>query len=55
MHDLLSDERYTWRGNWNWVRLDPSVQPAHILRFERAYWLSRAARGALVWREEPAN
>jgi len=37
MHDLLSDERYTWRGNWNWVRLDPSVRAAHILRFERAY------------------
>jgi starch synthase (maltosyl-transferring) len=37
MHDLLADERYTWRGNWNWVRLDPSVRVAHILRFERAY------------------
>jgi starch synthase (maltosyl-transferring) len=37
MHDLLSDERYTWRGNWNWVRLDPAVRPAHILRFERAF------------------
>ncbi|MBV8719090.1 MAG: alpha-1,4-glucan--maltose-1-phosphate maltosyltransferase [Chloroflexi bacterium] len=36
VHDLLSDERYTWRGNWNWVRLDPSVRPAHILRVERA-------------------
>ncbi|MBV9578759.1 MAG: alpha-1,4-glucan--maltose-1-phosphate maltosyltransferase [Chloroflexi bacterium] len=37
MHDLLSDERYTWRGNWNWVRLDPAVRPAHLLRIERAY------------------
>jgi starch synthase (maltosyl-transferring) len=36
VHDLLSDERFTWRGNWNWVRLDPSVRPAHILRIERA-------------------
>jgi starch synthase (maltosyl-transferring) len=36
VHDLLSDERFTWRGNWNWVRLDPSVRPAHILRVERA-------------------
>ena len=36
VHDLLSDERYTWRGNWNWVRLDPSLRPAHILRVERA-------------------
>jgi starch synthase (maltosyl-transferring) len=30
--DLLSGERYTWRGSRNWVRLDPQVQPAHILR-----------------------
>jgi starch synthase (maltosyl-transferring) len=36
VHDLMSDERFTWRGNWNWVRLDPSVRPAHILRVERA-------------------
>ena len=37
VHDLLRDERYTWRGRHNWVRLDPNVQPAHILRVERAY------------------
>jgi starch synthase (maltosyl-transferring) len=35
MYDLLADERFTWRGNWNWVRLDPAVGPAHILRVER--------------------
>jgi starch synthase (maltosyl-transferring) len=34
VHDLLSGERYTWRGNRNWVRLDPDVRPAHILRVE---------------------
>jgi starch synthase (maltosyl-transferring) len=34
VHDLLTDERYTWRGSANWVRLDPHVQPAHILRVE---------------------
>jgi starch synthase (maltosyl-transferring) len=34
VHDLLTDERFTWRGNHNWVRLDPHVQPAHILRIE---------------------
>jgi starch synthase (maltosyl-transferring) len=33
-HDLLTDERFTWRGGSNWVRLDPNVQPAHILRIE---------------------
>jgi starch synthase (maltosyl-transferring) len=35
VHDLLSGERYTWHGNHNWVRLDPALQPAHILRVER--------------------
>jgi starch synthase (maltosyl-transferring) len=35
VHDLLSGERYTWHGNRNWVRLDPHIQPAHILRVER--------------------
>jgi starch synthase (maltosyl-transferring) len=37
VHDMLSDERFTWRGDWNWVRLDPSDKPAHILRVERAH------------------
>jgi starch synthase (maltosyl-transferring) len=34
VHDLLTDERFTWRGNRNWVRLDPNAQPAHIFRVE---------------------
>ena len=34
VHDLFSDQRFTWRGSHNWVRLDPGVQPAHILRVE---------------------
>ena len=29
--DLLSGERYTWRGEWNYVRLDPGSRPAHVL------------------------
>jgi starch synthase (maltosyl-transferring) len=29
--DLLSDETYFWRGEWNYVRLDPLVRVAHIL------------------------
>ncbi len=33
VHDLLSDARYRWRGEWNYVRLDPEVAPAHILHF----------------------
>jgi starch synthase (maltosyl-transferring) len=29
--DLLTDARYRWRGEWNYVRLTPE-NPAHILR-----------------------
>ena len=29
--DLISQDRYFWRGEWNYVRLDPQAQPAHIL------------------------
>jgi starch synthase (maltosyl-transferring) len=29
--DLLSDERYFWRGEWNYVRLDPQARMAHLL------------------------
>jgi starch synthase (maltosyl-transferring) len=32
VEDLLSGESYTWTGRSAWVRLDPNVQPAHILR-----------------------
>ncbi|WP_410001700.1 alpha-1,4-glucan--maltose-1-phosphate maltosyltransferase [Singulisphaera sp. GP187] len=35
VHDLLSDARYDWRGDWNFVRLDPHVCPAHIFRVWR--------------------
>jgi starch synthase (maltosyl-transferring) len=34
VHDLMNDQRYTWRGNWNWIHLDPNVAPAHVLRVE---------------------
>ncbi len=34
VHDLLTDARYTWRGARNYVRLDPSEQPGHVLRLE---------------------
>jgi starch synthase (maltosyl-transferring) len=29
--DLLSGERYYWRGDWNYVRLDPQARVAHLL------------------------
>ena len=35
VHDLLSDARYLWQGEANFVRLDPAVCPAHILRLRR--------------------
>ena len=32
VEDLLSGAHYTWRGARNYVRLDPQVQPGHVLR-----------------------
>jgi starch synthase (maltosyl-transferring) len=34
LHDLLDGGRYTWRGEWNYVELNPHILPAHILRLE---------------------
>jgi starch synthase (maltosyl-transferring) len=34
--DQLSDERYFWRGEWNYVRLDPQDRVAHILQVHLA-------------------
>ena len=39
VHDLLTDERYLWRGTRNYVKLDPHTRPAHIFRLRR--WMSR--------------
>ncbi len=39
VHDLLSDERYLWRGSRNFVALNPQQKPAHIFRIRR--WVSR--------------
>jgi starch synthase (maltosyl-transferring) len=36
VHDLLGDARFTWRGAWNYVELDPHVVPAHIFRITQA-------------------
>jgi starch synthase (maltosyl-transferring) len=35
MHDLLTDARYLWHGNRNYVELDPANCPAHIFRLRR--------------------
>src|ERR1035441_1961434 len=34
IRDLLSDERYPWRIGPNYVRLEPGVRQAHVLRVE---------------------
>jgi starch synthase (maltosyl-transferring) len=35
VHDLLSDARYLWHGERNYVELDPRVVPAHVFRVRR--------------------
>jgi len=35
VHDLLSDQRYTWRGPRNYLILDPYRLPAHVFRLRR--------------------
>jgi starch synthase (maltosyl-transferring) len=35
MHDLLTEARFLWHGNRNFVQLDPAVCPAHIFRVRR--------------------
>jgi starch synthase (maltosyl-transferring) len=38
VHDLLTDDRYLWRGARNFVRLEPG-RPAHVFRVRR--WIGR--------------
>lgn len=35
MHDLLSDARYLWHGQRNFIELDPQIVPAHIFCIRR--------------------
>jgi len=35
VHDLISDARFLWHGEANFVQLDPHVSPAHILQVRR--------------------
>ena len=35
VHDLLSDQRYHWRGRRNYVMLDPQRLPAHVFSLRR--------------------
>ncbi|MDE3128214.1 MAG: alpha-1,4-glucan--maltose-1-phosphate maltosyltransferase, partial [Gemmatimonadota bacterium] len=36
VEDLLTGTRYTWRGERNYVRLDPAERAGHVLRVVRA-------------------
>ncbi|MBA2743257.1 MAG: alpha-1,4-glucan--maltose-1-phosphate maltosyltransferase [Chthoniobacterales bacterium] len=36
MHDLLTDDRYTWYGSRNYIELDPQTRPAHVFRVRRS-------------------
>jgi starch synthase (maltosyl-transferring) len=35
VHDLISDARYLWTGESNFVQLDPHASPAHVFRVRR--------------------
>jgi starch synthase (maltosyl-transferring) len=35
VHDLLSEQRYIWRGRFNYVMLDPQRTPAHVFLLRR--------------------
>lgn len=35
VHDLITNASYRWRGEANYVKLDPNIEPAHILLLER--------------------
>ena len=35
VHDLLSDDKYIWQGERNFVELNPQVLPASIFRVKK--------------------
>ncbi|MFN2444622.1 MAG: alpha-1,4-glucan--maltose-1-phosphate maltosyltransferase [Vicinamibacterales bacterium] len=35
VRDVLTGRAYSWKGAWNYVRLDPATIPAHVLLIER--------------------
>jgi starch synthase (maltosyl-transferring) len=32
VHDLITEQRFQWRGEYNYVELNPQVLPAHVFR-----------------------
>ncbi len=35
VHDLLSDEKFIWHGEKNYIQIDPNIVPAHIFRVRK--------------------
>jgi len=35
VHDLLTDQRYTWRSYWNFIELSPETRQVHIFSLEQ--------------------
>jgi starch synthase (maltosyl-transferring) len=35
VHDLLSDDKYFWQGERNYVELNPQILPAQIFRLRK--------------------
>jgi starch synthase (maltosyl-transferring) len=36
VHDLMTDHKYTWNSEWNYVELRPHEMPVHVFRIETA-------------------
>jgi starch synthase (maltosyl-transferring) len=36
VRDILNGEEYTWKEQWNYIKLDPAEKPAHIFVIEAA-------------------
>ena len=34
LHDIITDEHYTWTQEWNYVELDPYKIPFHLFKLE---------------------
>jgi starch synthase (maltosyl-transferring) len=34
LHDLMTDDHYTWTQEWNYVEIDPNRMPFHLFRLE---------------------
>jgi starch synthase (maltosyl-transferring) len=41
VRDLLAETTYRWRGEWQYIELNPVVQPAHIFSIPAARTSSR--------------